>query len=722
MASLYMLFFLAAFVNVDGAVTMDALKQQTETAANPIRKVVTMLQSMQKKVTAEGETEDELFEKFMCYCKNGDEALGKSISEAEAKVPAVTSDIEEAEAQVKQLKEDLKSHQTDRHAAKEAMAEATAIREKEAAAFAAEKSELDANIAAVSAASAAIEKGMTGTFLQTNAAQVLKKLVLAQDNSLYDYDREELTAFLAGSQNYVPQSGQITGILKQMEDEFTKDLDTAAAAEKDAIKSFEELMAAKTREVEALTKSIEEKTVRLGETQVSIVEMKEDLDDTSRALLEDKKFLADLDKNCAAKTKEHEENVKLRSQELVALADTIKILNDDDALELFKKTLPSASASFVQIASQQQQALAVVRAAQRGAGKTNRPELNFLVLALQGKKVDFGKVIKMIDTMVATLKTEQQDDDDKKEYCEKQFDTADDKKKGLERTVSQLETAISKEKESIATLVEEIKSLEAGIASLDKSVASATEQRKEENKEFTELMASDAAAKELLGFAKNRLNKFYNPKLYKAPPKRALSEEERITVNMGGTLAPTAAPGGIAGTGVTVLADVSAHAAGKVAPPPPPATAAAFSKKSEESNGVIGMIDLLIGDLTKEMTEATTTEKDAQADYEKAMSDAAEKRALDSRTLADKEKAKAQTTADMEANTEEKAATAKTLFATEEYIHSLHAECDWLMQYYEVRSEARAGEIDSLKNAKAVLSGADFSLLEVQQRSLRGRA
>merc|ERR1719487_826915 len=118
-------------------------------------------------------------------------------------------------------------------------------------------------------------------------------------------------------------------------------------------------------------------------------------------------------------------------------------------------------------------------------------------------------------------------------------------------------------------------------------------------------MASDGAAKELLGFAKNRLNKFYNPKLYKAPPKRVLTEEERLVVNNGGTLAPTAAPGGIAGTGVTVLADVSAH---KVAPPPPPATAAAFSKKSEESNGVIAMIDLMVKDLDKEMTEAKTTE------------------------------------------------------------------------------------------------------------------
>jgi len=293
--------------------------------------------------------------------------------------------------------------------------------------------------------------------------------------------------------------------------------------------------------------------------------------------------------------------------------------------------------------------------------------------------VNFAKVIKMIDNMVATLKTEQQDDNDKKEYCNMQFDLADDKKKALERGVSNLEKAIAKEKEGVATLADEIASLEAGIAALDKSVAEATEQRKEENAEYTELIASDAAAKEILGFAKNRLNKFYNPKLAK-------------------------------------LMQVSAH--NEAAPGPPPATAAAFSKKSEESNGVIAMIDMMIGDLTKEMTVAKTEEKDAQGDYEQAMADSAEKRAADSKSLADKGKAKAQLNADQEAHTEEKAATTKTLMATLEYIQSLHGECDWLIQYFTVRKEARAGEIESLTTAKSVLSG--MSLLETSSRNLRG--
>merc|ERR1719399_1982428 len=120
----------------------------------------------------------------------------------------------------------------------------------------------------------------------------------------------------------------------------------------------------------------------------------------------------------------------------------------------------------------------------------------------------------------------------------------------------------------------------------------------------------------------------------------------------------------------------------------------------------------MVKDLTKEMTEAKTEEQNAQEDYDQYMKDSADKRATDTKTLADKGKAKAELEADLEANTDEKAATEKTLMATLKHIQSLHAECDWLLKYYEVRKEARAGEVESLKTAKAVLSGADYSLLE----------
>merc|ERR1740138_1491099 len=126
-------------------------------------------------------------------------------------------------------------------------------------------------------------------------------------------------------------------------------LDDATATEKDAISTYSGLMAAKAKEVGACTKAIETKTQAIGELGIAIVEKKNDLTETEAAYMEDKQFLADMDKDCAAKTAEWEVVVATRAQELAALADTIKMLNDDDALELFKKTLPSSSASFMQV-------------------------------------------------------------------------------------------------------------------------------------------------------------------------------------------------------------------------------------------------------------------------------------------------------------------------------------------------------------------------------------
>merc|ERR1719223_1973068 len=542
-----------------------------------------MLQTMQKKVEAEGEKEQELFEKFMCYCKNSGGDLATSIADAETKVSELPSAVEEAVGQLGQLKEDLKKAQTDRAAAKAAIAEGTAIREKEAGEFATLSSELKTNIAAIGKAVAALEKGMGGAFLQTSAAATLKNLV-ENDQKMLDVDRQDLTAFLSNDASYAPQSGAITGILKQMSDTMTASLNDATATEEDSIKTFDQLVAAKTKEIEALTASIEDKTSAIGELGVQIVQMKEDLSDAEDGLMDDKKFLADLEKNCATKEKEWAEICKLRSEELLALADTIKMLNDDDALELFKKTLPGSSASFMQLqvsaASQRTQALALLEAA-KSDKKDDRQRLDYIMLAIRGKKFGFDKVLKMIDDMVDLLKTEQQDDNDKKEYCEMQLDTADDKKKALERTEGKLEAAIAESKDTIATLTEEIDALQKGIVALDKSVAEATEQRKEENSDYTTLMANDAAAKDILAMAKNRLNKFYNPKLYKEP---------------------------------AMFMQVSMHR-GFEAPPPPPEAPKAFSKKSEESTGVIAMIDGCIKDLDTEMTEAETEEKLAQEEY-----------------------------------------------------------------------------------------------------------
>merc|ERR1719421_2762726 len=122
-----------------------------------------------------------MFDKYMCYCKNADSTLAGSISDAETKIPQVESAIKEGAAMKKQLEAELKAAQVSRVEAKDTIAKATAIREKEAKAFAAKKSELDSNIGALDKAIPAIEKGMSGAFLQTTSASVLRQISVSAD-------------------------------------------------------------------------------------------------------------------------------------------------------------------------------------------------------------------------------------------------------------------------------------------------------------------------------------------------------------------------------------------------------------------------------------------------------------------------------------------------------------------------------------------------------------
>merc|ERR1719189_2021519 len=131
-------------------------------------------------------------------------------------------------------------------------------------------------------------------------------------------------------------------------------------------------------------------------------------------------------------------------------------------------------------------------------------------------------------------------------------------------------------------------------------------------------------------------------------------------------------------------------------------------------------MDLLMADLDKDMVESETGEKDAQMDYEVTMKNSAEKRTKDSKSLVEKESIKGDLEAALEMHVEGKEASQKELMATVRYMQSLHSECDWLLKYFDVRKAARSSEIDALGNAKAVLRGADVSLLQTPGHSLSG--
>merc|ERR1719310_1050791 len=314
------------------------------------------------------------------------------------------------------------------------------------------------------------------------------------------------------------------------------ELKEAIADEEKAIAGFGDRKASKEKEIEMATEAIETKMGRAGELAVSVVQTKDALEDATEEAADTTKFLATLEKDCATKEAEMAERTKMRNMEITAISEAIGILNDDDALDVFKKALPS---SFVQTvgflqkgdskASRARKAQALLAGV---AGKTKDVHLNLMLYSLNSKlkmkSGAFEEVKKMIDDMVVLLGKQQKEDEKQKEYCEDEFEKAADEEAAAKTKLGQTDAKLAELTDSIGTLMEQISGLTASIAALDKSTADATEQRKEEHAAYVAQMQMNEAAMGLVEKAKNRMQKFYNPTLYKAPPKTEATMEEKI--------------------------------------------------------------------------------------------------------------------------------------------------------------------------------------------------
>merc|ERR1719224_427117 len=270
--------------------------------------------------------------------------------EAGQKITELTSKLAAEKAEKSQLDQELIQHKKDREAAKGDLETATSIREKEHAEFVESTGDAKANVDALTGAIAALEKGMGKSFIQQNQESVARVVkVVKAATSVDEYEKSEVLGLLQGKQNpfgdYSAASGEIVGMLKAMKDEMDKDLNGAIGDEEAAAAGFEELAAAKKAEIAAASEAIESKTVRSGDLAVSVTTTADDIEDTTSEMKETEAFLANLASQCALKKKEWAERQSIRAEEISAIGEPIKVLNDDDALDLFKKTLALSQTS-----------------------------------------------------------------------------------------------------------------------------------------------------------------------------------------------------------------------------------------------------------------------------------------------------------------------------------------------------------------------------------------
>jgi len=677
--------------------------------ANPIRKIVTLMQDMQKEIEAEGEKEKVLYDNFMCWCETGAADLKKGAETASAAIDEFSSKLEQETAEKSQIDQELIEHKADRESAKKDVDESTSLRNKEKEDYDAVAAESATNIKALSGALPALKKGLGGAALIQMAGASRLNKIIEHSLVLDSFDRESMTAFLQAKEG-APGSDQIVGIMEQMLEEMQKSSAEADADEAKAVASFNELTASKQKEIEVATGAIETKSVRSGELAVAIVQDQNGLDDAKEELADNQQQLASMTTTCAEKTKEFQVRSKLRAEEVAAISEAIAILNDDDALDVFKKAVPASS--FVQSGSvgflqaKQGKASALTKAQtilSAAALKFDSKPLALISFSMRSKiklaaktgvkAQNFGMIMNMIDNMVKILGEEQAEDDKHKEYCEAEFDKSGDEEKATTDKIASLDATVTELTDSAATLKEDIATLTGEIKELDKSVAQATEQRKAEHAEYTTNAALNEAANALLEKAKQRLNKFYNPTLYKAPPKKELSMEDSLYVKAGREE--------FAG-----LVQIRSHS--RVAQAPE-VFSGIQQPKREKSTGVIALMNMMQSDLQSDMKDAEADEKMAQKEYEDLMTESAATRAQNAKSITTKEAAAAELEGKTQEAKESKVLATETLEDVRLTINHLHTSCDFLMENYDTRKEARDNELESLKNGKSVLAGADMS-------------
>lgn len=662
---------------------------------NPIRRVVTLLQEMAKEIEAEVAKEKKMYEKFQCYCKKNDGDLNKKAQEAQALIEATRAQVEAAVAHKKQLGEEIKKHKTDRKQAEKDLDDATKKRAEEKAKYDADLGENKQTLEQLDKAIAALEKGMGRSFLQTNAAKELTREVTSNSGAmsmLAFEEQETLVAFLQNKKDYAAQGGEIVGILKMMKKNFDDSLGGLIAAEEAAVATFNKLEETLEDLIKTSGRSIEKKSELKGEVAVKLVEGKNKISNAEKQMGDDMATLAQLKEACSGKGDDFKVRQADAAAEVDAIQQAIGVLNNDDALQLFNKTDTKADGeSFLQASAKTNNpAIAALAALNQ---RFSQPAIAMLAFAArqaikqkQGK-VDFSKITKMIDDMLVLLKQEMEDDLKARDDCNASFNASAAAKKETENAITGLSAKIEDLAGTIEAQAAIIKKSVDDIAAAKQAMQEATEQRKAENADFVVAVDLNGQAVTLIQKAKNKLNAYYNPQLYKedAPPE--LSAEDQVVANA-----------------QTVLAQESDLPGGQ----PDMWEAGDRKSKGKKSNSVMTLMDMLAGDLNKDTAALEHEEDIAQRDYERLSKDLSEQ-------TSESQKAQADATASKAAAEDAKVDAEGSLnLRTEELaditqsIADLHAKCDFILGAYEERKGARETEMAGLTKAKAILAGANF--------------
>jgi DNA repair exonuclease SbcCD ATPase subunit len=684
------LFGLYAVSALLSTVAATSVALQSDLAMNlqerPVMKVVRLLQDTKAELEKELEDDKAVYELMTCWCTSGTKDKEAAIEAAKAKISELESSMGAGAAKISELKAKRKETLDEVNADHKALMDATGMRMKENKEFQASETDyLEAIDAAKNAIivlgkhnpSLAQVRAAAHHLLDSRVSQMVghsKSMSKANVDELRSFlhNAESASSFLAipGMQSYAPQSGQIFGILNQMKEDFEVNLSEAQKSEAKAKAEYESLKAAKEDEIDTGRKLLVDIDAQIAETQEKFAQEAKQLEDTQEQLAMDEEFLKSLKEKCATMDADYDKRTKDRLTEIEAVTDTIKILNSDESFEAFDKMVAPVFLQTDATESQKERRQRAVSALQRAAGLSGSPQI--ALLAASAQLDAFTKVKALIDKMVAELTKQQQDEVDHRDWCIDELNSnkrattaAYDKKDSLEAQMADLKKTIEK-------LSKDIDASEKAVAETMNQMKRASETREADNADFQTTVSDHRVMSMILTKALDRMKQ-----VYALLQQRGMQPGAPHTQTSGTHTDPGNGP-------------------------------AKFKKYDQNAGGgrVVAMLEEVLADTKKTEDQAMASEADSQSAYENIMKDSNKFILKTSQAISDMTGARATAKEELSMAKTDFSQTMTELEGLDQTNADLHKSCDYVLKNFDARQAARAAEMDALREAKNILSGA----------------
>merc|ERR1719161_2479098 len=667
---------------------------------SPVTRVVELMKGLSKKIEAEGKTEEDLYETYVCWAKTVIDTKTKSNEAADSRMSelkAYIADIDAGRIEFTDERGTLTKELADLNAEIEA---AKDLRDKQNSDFLEAEDEMKKAIVALEKAIETMKEATKGheegTFVQldqsegfharqerakllTHAVELGEKFLTKFDalflrrvltGDVPDVDWKKLNRKATFKMKYKMRSGKIQDLLAKLLSTFKTNLKDAQDKEAKTQTEYDELMKAKNAQKSKTEDALSGMEAETGARGMALEDSNSEKDALTKQVENDKKFIENTIKDLADKKAEWKDRSELRAGELAAVTKAIGILHSDDARDLFKKSFSSQELLLLQVEDTAARGIRAAGVIRRIASKDRR--LSMLALKVQQRAGGhFDAVISDIDKMIVTLKKEEESDKEIKEDCE--ADRMEDARKSVKtsRTIDEHSEKIMKLEAEIAQIKVEIKDKEDKIASIKKELAEAKKNREDENAEFKQTQADDEAAAKLVKMAQGVLEDFY--------------KENGLSLVQRKKMEPVVA--------------------GEAPPPPPPTWEAPYGGATGESQGIVAILGMIHEDIKKDAAKAKAEEEEAQSDYDEFKEESESEikdmnEEIDSLegVQGDKEEA-------VKDNKGERKTLKGELDAVTEKMKDALPLCDFMTINYEMRIENRQIEIDGLDQAKGILSG-----------------